>query len=108
MALVGDERVDALHAVLQRAGIIDGQPHTHCDKEENQYQADQDLHGNVIWYWRGGIAGVNMKRAEKRINDAGKVLVKKCSEPQLLVHDEEPLFATRLSLFALLPHHKSF
>jgi hypothetical protein len=86
---VADEALDALHRMLQAAGLVDRQTRANRDEECDQYQHHNYFHGETVGDWRCRVMGMDSENKQQRCDRAAEEAVEQRGEPELL-HNGNP------------------
>jgi len=81
---VADEALDALHRMLQAAGLVDRQTRANRDEECDQYQHHNYFHGETVGDWRCRVMGMDSENKQQRCDRAAEEAVEQRGEPELL------------------------
>src|ERR1700723_301276 len=81
---VADEALDALHRMLQAAGLVDRQTGANREEECDQQQQHNDFHGETVGDWRCRVMGMDSQSKQQRCDRAAEETVKQRGEPELL------------------------
>ena len=81
---VADEALDALHRMLQAAGLVDRQTRANRDEECDQQQHHNYFHGETVGDWRCRVMGMDSENQQQRCDRAAEEAVEQRGEPELL------------------------
>jgi hypothetical protein len=76
--------LDALHRMLQAAGLVDRQTRANRDEECDQQQHHDDFHGETVGDWRCRVMGMDSQSKQQRCDRAAEETVEQRGEPELL------------------------
>jgi hypothetical protein len=84
LALLLDKADQAFKRMLQGAGAIDRKPGPNDEEDDDQKEADHDLHGNRIHDRCLGMAWMKAHRFQHRGNRLGQQAIEDFCKPELL------------------------